>query len=144
MRMALCFVSGMNPTIILPWTKWRPLYSLFAKRSNRLANSWLRLIIQRRSVVFRMRIPSISTGKATLSQPSYARLARCRSAATLSALLPAGMWNPNRGETMGVNRELLHLFVLPEDDDDRQLAVEFQAQLDIDRQGQMRVLGEAS
>jgi hypothetical protein len=45
---------------------------------------------------------------------------------------------------MGVNRELLHLFVLPEDDDDRQLAVEFQAQLDIDRQGQMRVLGEAS
>jgi hypothetical protein len=41
---------------------------------------------------------------------------------------------------MGVNRERAHLFVLPEDDADRQLAVEFWARIDLARQRQMYVL----
>src|SRR5713101_4975757 len=45
---------------------------------------------------------------------------------------------------MGVNRERLHVFVLPEDDDDRQLAAEFQAQMDFGRQRQMYVLDVAN
>jgi hypothetical protein len=44
---------------------------------------------------------------------------------------------------MSVNRERSHLFVLPEDGADRQLAVEFWAQIDFDRQRQMYVLDEA-
>jgi len=43
---------------------------------------------------------------------------------------------------MSVNRERPHLFVLPEDARDRQLAVEFWAQIDPDKQRQMFVLDE--
>ncbi len=44
---------------------------------------------------------------------------------------------------MSVNRERPHVFVLPEDDANLQLAIEFQAQVDLNRQRQMYVLAVA-
>jgi hypothetical protein len=44
---------------------------------------------------------------------------------------------------MSVNRNRAHVFVLPEDGDNRQLAIEFQAHLDLTRQRQMYVLDVA-
>ena len=44
---------------------------------------------------------------------------------------------------MSVNRNRPHVFVLPEDDANLQLAIEFQAQVDLNRQRQMYVLDVA-
>jgi len=45
---------------------------------------------------------------------------------------------------MGVNKKLLHVFVLPEDDANLRLATEFQAQIHFTRQRQMYVLDVAN